>query len=305
MPIQFTCPHCGTTTNVADQYAGQTGPCSHCGKTIVIPSSGPAVYAPATPVKSGLGVGMIVLIVALVMLVVILTVGGVLVALLLPAVGAAREAARRMQCTNNLRQIGMAMLQYESQNGTLPPAFIPDKNGKPMHSWRVLILPYLGQQSLYSQYRFDEPWNSPHNAALANRLPAAYRCPSESPQLSQTSYAMIVGPHAISTGPTAHAVVDLAGQASTTIMVAECGGAGINWMEPRDIDTRTMVNFTSTAGGVSVQPAAPGINSCHLHTANVLFCDGRVQTINATMDRQVLDALLSIDKQGKTLPPEF
>src|SRR5262245_3382414 len=65
--------------------------------------------------------------------------------LLLPAVSVAREPARRMQCLNNLKQIALALHNYDATYGSLPPAYIADASGKPMHSWRVLILPFLEQ----------------------------------------------------------------------------------------------------------------------------------------------------------------
>ena len=103
--------------------------------------------------------------------------------LLLPAVQTAREAARRMQCMNNLRQISLAVLNYEADYKCLPPACIPDKNGKPMHSWRVLILPYLERRDLYEQYKFDEPWNGPNNSKLLASRPRLYICPSDATAL--------------------------------------------------------------------------------------------------------------------------
>ena len=89
-----------------------------------------------------------------------------MIALLLPAVQSAREAARRAQCSNNLKQIGLAFHNYHDSYGCLPPAYIPDGNGQPMHSWRVLILPFVEQSPLYDQYDFDEPWNGPNNSKL-------------------------------------------------------------------------------------------------------------------------------------------
>src|SRR5262245_18129478 len=116
---------------------------------------------------------------------------GLLVLLLLPlSRGGSREAARRMQCSNHLKQIGLALQNYHDVYGSLPPAYIADANGKPLHSWRVLILPFLGERNLYEAYQFDEPWNGPSNSKLAEQVPACYRCPSRSgkqPKL-ETSY---------------------------------------------------------------------------------------------------------------------
>src|SRR5436190_7601184 len=84
---------------------------------------------------------------------------GLLVALLLPAMRfGTREAARRMQCSNHLKQIGLALQNYHDEYKSLPPAYIADTEGKPMHSWRVLILPFMEQKPLYDKYDFNEPW---------------------------------------------------------------------------------------------------------------------------------------------------
>src|SRR5262245_25204046 len=103
MPISFSCPHCGKQTSVADQYAGQSGPCAACGKTITVPGgfSGPG-YAYAPPKQGGAGALVVVLALGLVAAVCVV---GMLIALLLPAVQAAREAARRARSSNNLKQI--------------------------------------------------------------------------------------------------------------------------------------------------------------------------------------------------------
>src|SRR6476661_8060061 len=114
----------------------------------------------------------------LIELLVVIAIIAVLVALLLPAVQQAREAARRSQCKNNLKQIGLALHNYHDVNGCFPPAYIADENGKPMHSWRVLILPYLDQAALHTEYNFSEPWDGPNNSRLLARRPAVYACPS-------------------------------------------------------------------------------------------------------------------------------
>jgi len=305
MPINFTCPHCGATTEVADKYAGQSGPCAHCGKLVTVPL--PGGMSPPTdagrPQKQGMGTGAIIAIVLAVVLVVALVCGGILVALLLPAVGAAREAARRAQCSNNLKVIGLAMHNYEVQYGCFPPAFIPDKNGKPMHSWRVLILPYIeGENALYQQYRFNEPWDSPHNRALASQMPSVYGCPTEGPPGgSTTSYAMLVGPHAISTGPRGRMMREIRDGLSNTITVAEAANAHINWMEPRDIHVEDM-QFQIGRGGTP-NAVRDEISSSHANGANVLFGDGAVRYISGSTDPQQLKAMTTVDG-GETIRPQ-
>ena len=113
----------------------------------------------------------------LVELLVVIAIIAILVSLLLPAVNSAREAARRTQCVHHLKQLGLALQAYHDKYGSLPPAYFPDKDGKPKYSWRVLILPMLGEQALYDAYDFDEPWNGPNNRKLASKMPAVFACP--------------------------------------------------------------------------------------------------------------------------------
>jgi hypothetical protein len=112
MSIDFTCPYCGQQTVVADQYAGTSGPCAGCGKQISIPGPGVAPSmspAPLPPKPSSSGGWSIALIVAAAGILPLLMCSGVLVALLLPAIQAAREAARRTQCNNNFNNIPLAL----------------------------------------------------------------------------------------------------------------------------------------------------------------------------------------------------
>src|SRR2546421_2830108 len=101
----------------------------------------------------------------LIELLVVISIIAVLIALLLPAVQSAREAARRAQCTNNLKQIAIAMHNFHNQRSHFPAAAITDKQGQPLLSWRVAILPYLGDEeaALYQKFHLHEPWDSPHN----------------------------------------------------------------------------------------------------------------------------------------------
>ena len=95
----------------------------------------------------------------------------VLVALLFPARRGSREAARRTQCRNNLKQIALALHNYESHYHALPPAYTIDAEGKPLHSWRTLILPWIEQVNLYNSIDLSKPWDDPANAEALNTVP--------------------------------------------------------------------------------------------------------------------------------------
>jgi hypothetical protein len=75
---------------------------------------------------------------------------------------------------NNLRQIGFALHDFNDTHGRLPPAVLYSKAGRPLHSWRVLLLPFLEEGALYQEFKLDEPWDSPHNSALIARMPKVY-----------------------------------------------------------------------------------------------------------------------------------
>jgi prepilin-type processing-associated H-X9-DG protein len=215
---------------------------------------------------------------------------GVLVALLLPAIQAAREAARRATCTNNTKQVALALLNYEDRYGSFPPAYVADENGKPMHSWRVLILPYLEANDVYQAYDFDEPWDGPNNRKLAGRMPGVFRCPSSPESGNDTNYVAVVGDETVWPGATGVARGQIKDGASNTILVVETSDSGINWMEPRDLTLDEAVK------GVN-PPAGPGISSHHPGGAVVGFCDGHVQFVDEDARPDALRALLT--KDGK------
>jgi len=108
------------------------------------------------------------------------TIAGVLlIILLMPRVARVRDAQPLMSCRNNLHQLALAMHNYASTDDRLPPAMVRDKNGKPLCSWRVLLLPYLEEEALYKQFKLDEPWDSPNNIKLLNRMPKILSEPRE------------------------------------------------------------------------------------------------------------------------------
>ncbi|MCA9231117.1 MAG: DUF1559 domain-containing protein [Planctomycetales bacterium] len=118
----------------------------------------------------------------LVELLVVIAIIGVLVALLLPAVQAAREAARRTQCVNNLRQIGLGVTNYEISNKVLPAGSItnkPDIGGPYYGTWSVSILPFMEQQNVFDLWKQEDPFRFPSNQALRETFVDVYLCPSD------------------------------------------------------------------------------------------------------------------------------
>src|SRR5262245_35909985 len=130
----------------------------------------------------------------------------------------------------------MAVASYESSNGYFPPAYLRGPDGKPWHSWRILLLPFIEQDPLFKLYRFDEPWNGPYNAQLADRMPQQYAYHKKrNSGLIETNYLAVVGSATMWPGATARKRDEIKDGASTTILIVENHGLGIHWMEPRDL----------------------------------------------------------------------
>jgi prepilin-type processing-associated H-X9-DG protein len=284
MAIPFDCPHCGHHADVSFELAGLTGPCINCGRQITIPALAAPPALPTAP-RRWLPPWILVAAASTILLCCVCMIP---VSLLLPAVSAAREAARRAQCQNNLKQIGIALQRYHDEYQCYPPAYIADAAGKPLHSWRVLFLPYL-DASLARQYRFDEPWNGQRNKRLAHRMPAVFRCPGDPQADSQyTSYVASSGPSYFFQAGRPIRQSEILDGLSNTIAVIEASGARVPWTEPRDPDPQIM--------GIA---GAPTTN--HPGGINVLLADGSVRFVSAKIDAQVLAELLRIN-DGRGLP---
>jgi len=212
---------------------------------------------------------------------------GILVGLLLPAVQAARESARRVQSMNNLKQIILAMYAYETAQGQFPARANFDKQGKPLLSWRVKILPFLDQTDLYKQFHQDEPWDSQHNSKLAATVLPAFCCPAD-PTIQgrpMTSYVAVTGPGTVwddhrTAGP-------------PRVMLVEIANSNINWMEPRDM------SFERAVIGVNLDRRR-GIGSHHRGGANVSLADGSGRFLPDSVSPAALRTLLTL-ADGETI----
>jgi len=156
-----------------------------------------------------------------------------MIALLLPAVQAAREAARRNQAMNNMKQIEIALLNHEAARGAFPAA----KGGEESQlSWRVQILPFIEQQELYEEFHLDEPWDSEHNRALVAQMPDVFKVPGADLPPGTTSYLLVTGPGTAfgdgTTGPRTRDFRD--GTVNTIILVEADPEMAVEWTKPED-----------------------------------------------------------------------
>jgi hypothetical protein len=246
------------------------------------PSSVPPSKAPGK--KAAIAVVGVVAGVAL-----LVTVGA-----MVPRLRAQQESNRHSLCLNNLHNIGLALTMYHERYGVFPPAHIADADGKPMHSWRVLILPFLEQQDLYDRYNFDEPWNGPNNRKLADSDLWVYRCPS-SKQLQNTSFLAVVDEATVWPGVTGRKTIHLRDGTSNTILLVESVESGIHWMEPRDL------TLDDALKGINADTKRPHIATKHATGASVLWCDCHITTLPIDMTPDELKARLTASG-GEDIP---
>lgn len=293
MPLDFTCPHCQARTVVDDEFLGHEGPCFSCGKPVSIPGTPPtksrSSAAERSRVAPGTWLSVAGVVVAGVLAAVILV--SAMVGFVLPVVRSARASAQETTCRNNLARIGQALLLYHQKYGSYPPAVVTDAQGKPMHSWRVLILPQLGQESLYMQYDFNKPWDSMENAAVARHIPSVYQCPSDTsdPTLRETSILAIVGEGTVFPRGKARTQAEIVDGLANTMMMVECHESGISWTEPKDM------SVSALRQGVNA-PAGPGVSirSHHEGGAFVLLADGQPLLLSEMTTKESLEALATI-----------
>lgn len=215
---------------------------------------------------------------------------GTVLALCIPVGGSTGPSSRRSQCTNNLRQIGLALQAYEQKYGSFPPAYVADSSGKPLVSWRVLILPFLEESTLASAIHQNEAWDSPNNRKSTATPLLVFQCPSDPVAAVGASglcnYFAVVGPNAAWAGANPRKLSDFK-DPRHTILVVEIENSGVHWAEPRDLYVGQMATVINPA-------TRQGISSAHHGGANVLFADGHVEFLPDSTDPKALAATLDI-----------
>jgi hypothetical protein len=151
---------------------------------------------------------------------------------LLPCAQKIRDDEGWERSINRISQIALAMENYHGVFGKLPPAVVRAKDGRPLYSWRVLLLPFLEEDQLYERFHRDEPWDSPHNKALLKAPLRSYN-PFGKDDLELTRYQVIIGPRTAfeKDGLTWD---DFADGRANTLLVVEAGEP-VPWSKPVDL----------------------------------------------------------------------
>jgi Protein of unknown function (DUF1559)/Domain of unknown function (DUF4190) len=216
----------------------------------------------------------------------------VMMGLLLPAVSKVREAAARISNANNLKQITLAMRDYNDAMGTFPSAAICDPKGKPLLSWRVAILPYVEQEALYSQFKLDEPWDGPNNSKLISQMPKVYALPNDAtPSSGNTYYRVFVGNGAaFDWCKGTHLPDDFKDGTANTILIAEAATA-VPWTKPDELDFNPNGSLPALGGHFSSGFA-------------VGMADAAVRQVSQTVSPQTLKAAIT-RSGGDVLGPDW
>jgi hypothetical protein len=242
MPFLFTCPHCRTQTQVEDQYSGRSGECVTCGKPIDVPRFAPKrrLAKGAASAKEPFGwivAASVVLVLLGCLVFAIFRFGGQTIQQL--SSNRSRNSSMR-----NLEKIADALNAYASEYGNYPPAVVTDARGKPLLSWRVLILPYLEENELFDSFNLKEDWTSQANMAAAYSMPSVFRHPDASQGFSapESDYYLVVGANTLFPPSGPLSPKDILDSPTQTLLVVE-GDPTIStgmWTEPIDLDFAKM-----------------------------------------------------------------
>lgn len=221
-------------------------------------------------------------------------------------------AAAQARSSNNLKQIMLAFHNYHETHGHFPPAVVYGPDGKPWHSWRVLILPFLEQAALYNAYDFTQPWDSPKNRQVLEQMPDVYRDPLQGPApdgTHTTDYALVVGdrtafptaglklanPQASPNdrGPGTPALASFRDGTSNTVLLGPVArDRKIPWTKPEDVPFSP--DFTlGGPKGFAAPIASKGADGRESKAALLAFTDGSVRAVSASIEKPLLHALVT------------
>ena len=193
---------------------------------------------------------------------------------------------------NSTKQIALALNSYYDANGHLPPATVCDKEGRPLYSWRVVILPFLEEDYLYREFRLSEPWDSPHNEPLLRKMPRCFAPhPTSDRSNGLTRFQVFVGPGTAFERP-GLTWSDFPDGVENTLLVVEAGEP-VPWAKPGDLAydpagplPRLGAGYTKPPGGFRLSHRGrEGFAAC--------FADGSVQFLLTSNDESLLRAMIT------------
>lgn len=196
------------------------------------------------------------------------------------------EEVRHLTCKNNLKEIALAMWGYEATKGNLPASVTVDAAGKPLLSWRVMILPYMGHSLLYNNFVQEEPWDGPNNKKLIPCMPMSYVCTSDVALLpsekGMTKYRVCASKGTIFEGKKSWKLSDITDETSDTILVFESTQETI-WTKPEEPDFEL----------AQLQKIQTMLGSKHPGGFNASFADFSVRFIKSAIEPSDLKALFT------------
>jgi Protein of unknown function (DUF1559) len=203
--------------------------------------------------------------------------------LLKPAARVVHDTAYRSTSMNNLKQIALALHNYHDVHKAFPAVANFDAQGKPLLSWRVHILPYLGEEKLYKEFHLDEPWDSDHNKKLVTRIPNVFAVPGLSDSdKGLTTYLAPVAANAMWTGTATRVKINEVtdGTSNTIFVIDAADKLAAPWTKPADY---------------TYDPKDPSAGLAYRYGSVVLalFADGSVQTLPKTISAQKMLALFT------------
>src|SRR5262245_21218967 len=238
----------------------------------------------------------------------LLVLGGLSWLLLMPAVSRVREAAAKTHDANNFKLLAIGLLNFQDNHQKLPAAAaFRDRDGKPLLSWRVALLPFIEQGALYNQFKLDEPWDSPNNRALLARMPLTFARPGEEPGADGlTHYQVFTGKGALFEEPPENLVPNpnlppgmlrkgsglgqIPDGTSNTIMIAEAKNA-VPWTKPADLE-------------YDPNGPLPGLGGRFSAGFNAAMADGSVRFVRYSNAESTVRALITRNG-GEVLPPDW
>ncbi len=196
--------------------------------------------------------------------------------ILQPAAALQRAAGDRRRTEDSLRRIASALHNFHNDHKTLPAAYSQDNQGKPLLSWRVHLLPYLGEDKLYKEFKLNEPWDSEHNKKLIERMPAIYA--SHNRKLNEVGMTVYLAPiheSAVWTGGKPIRLVDIKdGSSNTVLLVPVADEHAVIWTKPEDWK-------------LDLQQPTKGLRRDDAGNIPVLIVDGAIRWLSEKLESKI------------------